>query len=94
MASSRPALLERVAAAQTDMTERLANEFRAAQEKGYVRSDFPARTGALFIQSYTIGRALLDVEPHSRKDETDWGQSHRSGHGAGIAALTERISRP
>ena len=72
MASSRPALLERVAAVQTDMTQRLADEFRAAQEKGYVRSDFPARTGALFIQSYTIGRVLLDVEAHTKKDETDW----------------------
>ena len=72
MASSRPALGERVAAVQTDMTERLANEFRAAQEKGYIRSDFPAHTGALFIQSYTIGRVLLDVEPHTKKDEIDW----------------------
>ena len=72
MASSRPALLERVAAVQTDLTERLANEFRAAQEKGYIRSNFPARTAALFVQSYTIGRVLLDVEPHSKKDETDW----------------------
>ena len=72
MASSRPALMERVAAVQADMTERLADEFRAAQDKGYVRSDFPARTAALFIQSYTIGRVLLDVEPHTKKDETDW----------------------
>ena len=32
MAGSRPALLERVAAVQADMTERLADEFRAAQE--------------------------------------------------------------
>ena len=72
MASSRPALGERVAAVQTDMTERLADEFRAAQKKGYVRSDFPARTAAFFIQSYTIGRVLLDVEPHTKKDETDW----------------------
>ena len=72
MASSRPALLERVAAVQTDMTERLADEFRAAQKKGYIRSDFPARTAAFFIQSYTIGRVLLDVEPHTKKDETDW----------------------
>ena len=72
MASSRPALLERVAAVQTDMTERLADEIRTAQDKGYVRSDFPARTAALFIQSYTIGRVLLDVEPHTKKDETDW----------------------
>jgi hypothetical protein len=54
------------------MTERLADEFRQAQDKGYVRSDFPARTDALFIQSYTIGRVLLDVEPHTKKDETDW----------------------
>jgi AcrR family transcriptional regulator len=72
MASSRPALGERVAAVQADMTERLADEFRAAQEKGYVRSDFTARTAAFFIQSYTIGRVLLDVEPHTKKDETDW----------------------
>ena len=72
MAGSRPALLERVAAVQADMTNRLADEFRAAQEKGYVRSEFPARTAALFVQSYTIGRVLLDVEPHTKKDETDW----------------------
>ena len=72
MAGSRPALLERVAAVQADMTERLADEFRQAQDKGYVRSDFHARTDALFIQSYTIGRVLLDVEPHTKKDETDW----------------------
>ena len=72
MAGSRPALRERVAAVQADMTERLADEFRQAQDKGYVRSAFPARTAALFIQSYTIGRVLLDVEPHTKKDETDW----------------------
>lgn len=72
MAGSRPALLERVAAVQSDMTHRLADEFRAAQEKGYIRPDFPARTAALFVQSYTIGRVLLDVEPHTKKDETDW----------------------
>ena len=72
MAGSRTALRERVAAVQADMTERLADEFRQAQDKGYVRSDFPARTAALFIQSYTIGRVLLDVEPHTKKDETDW----------------------
>ena len=29
-------------------------------------------TVALFVQSYTIGRVLLDVEPHTKKDETDW----------------------
>lgn len=72
MASSRPALLERLAAVQSDMTNRLTAEFLLAQEKGFVREDFPARTGAFFIQSYTIGRVLLDVEPHSKKDETDW----------------------
>ena len=27
---------------------------------------------ARFIQPYTIGWVLLDVEPHSKKDETDW----------------------
>jgi hypothetical protein len=37
-----------------------------------IRSTIPARTAALFIQSYTIGRVLLDAEPHSKKDETDW----------------------
>ena len=72
MAASRPALLERVAAVQTDMTDRLADEIRAAQDKGYVRSEATARSVALFVQSYTIGRVLLDVEPHTKKDETDW----------------------
>ena len=36
------------------------------------RATITARTAALFIQSYTIGRVLLDVEPHTKKDETDW----------------------
>ena len=72
MAASRPALLERVAAVQTDMTDRLADEIRAAQDKGYVRTEATARSVALFVQSYTIGRVLLDVEPHTKKDETDW----------------------
>lgn len=72
MAASRPTLLEQVAALQSDMTNRLTEVFLWAQEKGFVRSDFPARSGAYFIQSYTIGRVLLDVEPHTKKDETDW----------------------
>ena len=72
MAASRPALLERVAAVQTDMTDRLADEVRVAQDKGYVRPEATARSVALFVQSYTIGRVLLDVEPHTKKDETDW----------------------
>lgn len=54
------------------MTDRLTDEIRAAQDKGYVRSRLPARTVGIFLQSYTIGRVLLDVEPHSKKDETDW----------------------
>ena len=28
--------------------------------------------GALFIQSYTIGRVLLDIEPCSDRDALDW----------------------
>ena len=54
------------------MNDRLTNEIRAAQDKGYVRSELPARSVGIFLQSYTIGRVLLDVEPHAKKDETDW----------------------
>jgi AcrR family transcriptional regulator len=52
MAASRPTLLEQVAALQSDMTKRLTEVFLWAQEKGFVRSDFP-RDLAPFSYSLT-----------------------------------------
>lgn len=72
LAGTRPHILERVAVTQATLTYHLTEAFTAAQDKGFVRSDFPARTGAQFIQAYTLGRVLLDIEPHDASSENDW----------------------
>jgi AcrR family transcriptional regulator len=72
MARTRPALQAKLAALQSRMTLGLSEAFELAQEKGFIRETVSPRMGAIFIQSYTLGRILLDVEPCSEGDALDW----------------------
>jgi AcrR family transcriptional regulator len=72
LAATRPALMERVSAIQAELTGQLTRELLAAQEKGFVRDDVPANSVADLMQAYTLGRVLIDIEPHSRKTHADW----------------------
>ena len=72
MAGSRPALKAQLAEVQTNMTDSLASTFEDAKKKGFIKKSVSPRMGALFIQSYTLGRVLLDIEPCSDRDALDW----------------------
>ena len=45
--------------------------FETAQEKGFLNKNFEARTGAVFIQAYTLGRIVDDVTTTHMNDD-DW----------------------
>ncbi len=56
---------------QGKLTESLAQAFELAQQKGFVNKDFEPRTGAVFIQAYTLGKVVDDITENHMKDK-DW----------------------
>ena len=56
---------------QEDLTDFLAEAFEMAQQKGFVNHDFEPRTGAVFIQAYTLGKVVDDITQVHMNDG-DW----------------------
>lgn len=56
---------------QEKLTVSLAEAFELAQQKGFVNKDFDPRTGAVFIQAYTLGKVVDDITPSHMIDK-DW----------------------
>ena len=56
---------------QDQLTDSLTNCIAQAQEKGWVNPKFQARTLAVFIQAYTLGKIVDDVGEHPM-DDSDW----------------------
>jgi AcrR family transcriptional regulator len=56
---------------QQQLTDSLTLAFEQAQEKGFLNKDFEARTGAVFIQAYTLGRIVDDITENHMND-ADW----------------------
>jgi AcrR family transcriptional regulator len=56
---------------QQQLTDSLTLAFETAQEKGFLNKDFEARTGAVFIQAYTLGRIVDDVTT-THMNDADW----------------------
>ena len=56
---------------QQQLTDSLTNAFQTAQDKGFLNKDFEARTGAVFIQAYTLGRIVDDITENQMND-ADW----------------------
>lgn len=56
---------------QQQLTDALTELFARAQERGWVNRDFQPRSGAVFIQAYTLGRIVDDVTERQMDDE-DW----------------------
>lgn len=68
-----PRLLERLEQEQDRLTTAMADVVREAQEKGWVNKTFDARTIAVFMQAYTIGRVIDDVASKDQHvDSDDW----------------------
>jgi AcrR family transcriptional regulator len=56
---------------QQKLTDSLTLAFKQAQEKGFLNKDFEARTGAVFIQAYTLGRIVDDITT-THMNDADW----------------------
>ena len=56
---------------QENLTDFLAEAFEMAQQKGFVNHDFEPRTGAVFIQAYTLGKVVDDIT-QVQMDDQDW----------------------
>lgn len=61
----------KLAEVQDRLTDALTECFAQAQEKGWLNRDFNPRTGAIFIQAYTLGKLVDDVSAHPM-DDRDW----------------------
>jgi hypothetical protein len=53
------------------LTDDLTSAFEIAQAKGWLNTTFQPRTGAVFIQAYTLGR-LVDDFVTVGMDDQDW----------------------
>lgn len=61
----------KLAAVQDRLTDALTECFAQAQDKGWLNKDFQPRTGAIFIQAYTLGKLVDDVSDN-HMDNSDW----------------------
>ncbi len=60
----RPALLHEVRAVLTRLTDEFQAHVAQGQARGFFRSDLDARAIALFVESYSLGLALNDLDEH------------------------------
>jgi AcrR family transcriptional regulator len=68
-----PKLLESLEREQYRLTTAMADIVREGQEKGWVSKVFDAKTIAVFIQAYTLGRVIDDVAGKDQQiDSNDW----------------------
>jgi AcrR family transcriptional regulator len=56
---------------QQQLTDALTLAFAHAQDKGFLNKSFEARTGAVFIQAYTLGRIVDDITT-THMNDADW----------------------
>lgn len=61
----------KLAKVQDQLTDALTECFAQAQDKGWINRNFQPRTGAIFIQAYTLGRLVDDVSD-AKMDDSDW----------------------
>lgn len=61
----------KLGAVQDQLTDALTTCIAQAQDKGWVNPNFQARTLAVFIQAYTLGKVVDDVGEHPM-DDADW----------------------
>jgi len=68
-----PRLLELLESEQNRLTSAMADIVREGQEKGWVSKTFDAKTIAVFMQAYTLGRVIDDVASKDKHiDSGDW----------------------
>jgi len=67
----RPALLHEVRIVQTRLTDEFQAHVAQGQVRGFFRSDLDSRAVALFVESYSVGLALNELDEHA-VSESAW----------------------
>lgn len=69
MAGWNPRFRETLGAEQRRLTEAITDLFREAQHKGWLNRNFDPQAAAVFIQAYTLGQIVNDIDdqPMSRQ---------------------------
>jgi len=67
----RPELAREIRAIQTRLTDEFQAHVAQGQARGFFRSDLDARAVALFIEAYTLGLALSELDDHE-VGEQEW----------------------
>ena len=67
----RPELDREVRAIQTRLTDEFQAHVAQGQARGFFRSDLDARAVALFVEAYSLGLALNDMDDHA-VSEQEW----------------------
>jgi len=70
-AIGRPGMREDVRAIQTRLTDEFQAHIVQGQVRGFFRSDLDARAIAVFVESYSLGHALNDLDER-KVSEQDW----------------------
>lgn len=73
LAESSERFRKGLSAEQERLTNALTKAVVKAQAKGWIRSDVSARAVAVFVQAYTLGRAVDDVSV-TRVEPNEWNQ--------------------
>jgi len=71
MAQHNERFRRKLGTVQDRLTDALTESISMAQDKGWANPDFQARTLAVFIQAYTLGKIVDDVGEHPM-DDSDW----------------------
>lgn len=72
MAGGNERFARRLGAEQDRLTSEIAEVVSTAQQRGWARRELSAQAIALFIQAYTLGRALDDVA-QKKVQAAEWG---------------------
>ena len=91
MAQNNERFRAKLAQVQDRLTDSLTECFAQAQEKGWVNKDFQPRTGAIFIQAYTLGKVVDDISDRPM-DAADWNNLISLIASRALASTTERTS--
>lgn len=71
MTMSSKRLADALAAEQERVTNEITEQFERLMQRGWTRTDVSARTLAVFVQAYTLGRVVDDIS-QQHMDSADW----------------------
>lgn len=71
-ARRRPPLARRLAERQREVNEELAGHIRFGQERALIDATLDPMALSLFIQAFSLGLVLADIDPESQLDRNHW----------------------